>query len=251
MPPRSPRKPAPPHVVVTGGANGIGEAIVRAFQAAGACVYFCDCDAAGGKRLAAELGAQVDFTKVDLRNEAAIVRWIGFIGKTASRIDVLVNNAAIDTRRELRKMSAAEWDQMFALNLRAYFLTCREATRWMPTTGATIINFSSITFHNGPAPMSAYVATKAGIIGFTRSLARELGPRRIRVNTVSPGWVMTERQLRQYVTPATKRLIRKAQCIPELIQPAEIAEVVIFMASDASRAITCQENLVDRGWAHS
>src|SRR5262249_12482628 len=102
-----------------------------------------------------------------------------------------------------------------------------------------------------PAQMSAYVGTKGGVLGFTRSLARELGPRGIRVNAVSPGWVMTERQLRQYVTPATKKLIRRAQSIPELIQPEEIAEVVLFLASEASRAITGQEILADRGWEHS
>jgi NAD(P)-dependent dehydrogenase (short-subunit alcohol dehydrogenase family) len=99
--------------------------------------------------------------------------------------------------------------------------------------------------------MSAYVATKAGIIGLTRSLARELGPRGIRVNTVSPGWVMTERQLREHVTPATKKLIRKSQCVPELLQPEEIAQVILFLASQASAAITGQEILADRGWAHS
>lgn len=249
--PRPSRAIAPPNVVITGGANGIGEAIVRAFHAQGARVFFCDCDAAGGKRLATELGAQVEFARVDLRQEQEIVRWIERIGRATGRIDVLVNNAAIDTRREMGATTAAEWDSMFALNLRAYFLTCREILPWVPATGGSIVNLSSITFHNGPAPMSAYVATKGGIIGFTRSLARELGPRRIRVNTVSPGWVMTERQLREYVTPATKRMIRKAQCIPELIEPEEIAEVVLFLASDASRAITGQEILVDRGWAHS
>jgi NAD(P)-dependent dehydrogenase (short-subunit alcohol dehydrogenase family) len=148
-------------------------------------------------------------------------------------------------------MSAADWDDMFALNLRAYFLTCREACPLMPKRGASIVNLASITFHIAPPEMSAYVATKGGILGFTRSLARELGPRRIRVNTVSPGWVMTERQLRQFVTPAVKRLIRRSQCIPELIQPEDIAEVVVFLASDASRAMTGQELLVDRGWAHS
>jgi NAD(P)-dependent dehydrogenase (short-subunit alcohol dehydrogenase family) len=137
-----------------------------------------------------------------------------------------------------------------ARNLRACMLTVREAAPAM-TAGSSIINLSSITFHQGPALMSAYVATKAGLIGMTRSLARELGPRRIRVNTVSPGWVMTERQLRQYVTPAIRRLIRKAQCIPDLLQPEEIAQVILFLASDGSRAITGQELLVDRGWAHS
>ena len=89
------------------------------------------------------------------------------------------------------------------------------------------------------------------ILGFTRSLARELGPRGIRVNAVSPGWVMTERQLRQFVTPAVKRLIKKSQCVPVLIQPGEIASVVLFLASEVSRAITGQEILADRGWAHS
>ena len=99
--------------------------------------------------------------------------------------------------------------------------------------------------------MTAYVSTKAGIIGFTRSLARELGPRRIRVNVISPGWIMTDRQLKQFVTPAVKRLIRSSQCIPDLIQPRDIAEVALFLASDASTALTGQEILADRGWAFS
>ena len=117
--------------------------------------------------------------------------------------------------------------------------------------GASIINFSSITFHIGPTEMSAYVATKGGIIGFTRSLARELGPRGIRVNTLSPGWIMTHRQLEQFVTKRVKKMIRESQCVPDLIQPSEIAEVAMFLASDASAAMTGQELLVDRGWAYS
>jgi NAD(P)-dependent dehydrogenase (short-subunit alcohol dehydrogenase family) len=99
--------------------------------------------------------------------------------------------------------------------------------------------------------MTAYVATKAGIIGFTRALARELGPRRIRANVISPGWTMTERQLKQYVTPATRREIRSSQCIPDLIEPSEIAEVALFLASEASGALTGQEILADRGWRFS
>jgi len=99
--------------------------------------------------------------------------------------------------------------------------------------------------------MAAYVATKGGMLGFTRSLARELGPKRIRVNAVSPGWIMTERQLRQYVTLAVKRLIKRSQCIPDPIQPSETADVVLFLASNASSSITGQEILADRGWAHS
>lgn len=237
--------------VITGGAQGIGAAIVRAFHQQGAQVFFCDRDARAGKTLTAELGGKVHFERVDLCQEKEICRWVDGIGSQSKTIDVLINNAAADPRCALTDMTASNWDELFALNLRAYFLMCREASRFMPKRGASIVNLASITFHIAPAEMSAYVATKGGILGFTRSLARELGRRKIRVNTVSPGWTMTERQLRQFVTPAVKRLIRRSQCIPDLVQPEEIAEVVVFLASDASRAITGQEILVDRGWAHS
>jgi NAD(P)-dependent dehydrogenase (short-subunit alcohol dehydrogenase family) len=150
----------------------------------------------------------------------------------------------------LASVSVKDWDDLFATNLRAYFLMARETAPHM-TSGSSIINFSSITVHTGPAPMSAYVATKGGALAFTRSLARELGPRGIRVNTISPGWIMTERQLKQFVTPAVKRLIRTSQCVPDLLKPQEIADVALFLASNASRAITGQEILADRGWAHS
>jgi D-xylose 1-dehydrogenase len=113
------------------------------------------------------------------------------------------------------------------------------------------VNLSSITFHQGPPQMSAYVASKSAIIGLTRSLARELGPKGIRVNTLSPGWVMTDRQLKEYVRAETKRVIKASQCIPELLQPAEMAQVVLFLASESSSAITGQEILADRGWFHS
>jgi len=238
-------------VVVTGGANGIGEAIVRAFHAQQAIVHFCDTDAVAGQSLAAELGERAVFSRVDLTREVQIVSWVKRITKEDQSIHALVNNAARDPRMELESMSVKDWDDLFATNLRAYFLMAREVAPALPKGTGAIINFASITFHIAPAPMTAYVATKGGILGFTRSLARELGPRGIRVNTVSPGWVMTERQLKEFVTPAVKRLIRRSQCIPDLLQPAEIADVVLFLASEASRAITGQELLVDRGWAHS
>jgi len=164
---------------------------------------------------------------------------------------VLVNNAAIDPRIALAEQTTEKLDDLFAINLRPFFILARACAPLMPAGQSAIINLSSITFHQGPAKMSAYVATKAAIIGFTRALARELGPARIRVNTVSPGWVMTERQLREYVTPATRKLILKSQCVPELLQPEDLAEVILFLASGASRAISGQEILADRGWFHS
>lgn len=236
-------------VLITGGANGIGTAMVEAFAAQGATVCFCDIDPAGGA-IAARLGENLHFDKIDLRNEAEIVRWCDRLAARWPRFDVLINNAASDPRQPLAQATTEFWDDLFARNLRACFLTCREALKRMQR-GASIINFGSITFHLGPTPMTAYVATKGGILAFTRSLAREIGPRGIRANTLSPGWIMTERQLREFVNEETKALILRSQCIPELLQPSEIAGVALFLASDASGAITGQEILADRGWAHS
>ena len=235
-------------VLVTGGANGIGAATVFAFRQQQARVFFCDTDSSAGKSLAGEIGAV--FQPVDLRHEKQIVRWISGIARRQGAIDVLINNAACDPRIPLRELTTKRWDDLFAVNLRAAFLCSREAAPHM-RKGNAIINLASITWHIAPPQMAAYVATKGGILGFTRSLARELGPRRIRVNAVSPGWIMTERQLREYITPAVKRLIKRSQCIPDRIQPPEIAAVVLFLASDASSSITGQEILADRGWAHS
>jgi NAD(P)-dependent dehydrogenase (short-subunit alcohol dehydrogenase family) len=238
-------------VLVTGGANGIGAAIVRAFHAQNARVFFCDTDAAAGRSLAKELGARISFARVDLRREGQIVRWVRQVTGDGKPLRVLVNNAARDPRMALESMSAKDWDDLFATNLRAYFLMARETVPHIEEGTGSIINLASITFHNAPAAMSAYVATKGGVLGFTRSLARELGPRRIRVNTVSPGWIMTERQLKEFVTPQVKRLIRRSQCVPDLLEPSDIADVVLFLASNASRALTGQEILADRGWEHS
>ena len=237
-------------VVLTGGANGIGEATVRAFHAQGATVCFCDVDEDAGKKLAAELGRSAQFAKVDLRREAQVKRWIAKVAKTHGRIDVLVNNAACDPRIPLEECSASDWDDLFARNLRAMFLTARETSPHLPDDQGAIVNFSSLTFFEGPKEMSAYVATKAGAIGLTRSLARELGSRGIRVNTVCPGWIMTDRQLKMFVGAKVKRQLKKDQCIPKLIQPEEVAETVLFLASDSSRAMTGQALLVDRGWYH-
>jgi NAD(P)-dependent dehydrogenase (short-subunit alcohol dehydrogenase family) len=233
-------------VLITGGANGIGEAMVRAFSEQGAIVHFCDIDTKSGGNLAKELGPSVHFEKVDLMREREIENWIAKVAK----VDVLINNAASDPRVRLEELTSKAWDDLFSRNLRAYFLTIREAAKKMQR-GASIVNFASITFHQGPAQMSAYVATKGGVIALTRSLARELGIRGIRVNTLSPGWIMTKRQLREYVTPSARKTILRSQCIPELLQPEGIAAVALFLASESSEAITGQEILADRGWYHS
>lgn len=237
-------------VVVTGGANGIGAATVRMFHEQGARTFFCDKDSARGAQLAKELGTNASFQPLDLMNESEIVSWIASIKSSGRTIHTLVNNAAWDPRIPFLETSTKQWDDLFALNLRAYFLMARECAPIM-ARGSSIVNIASITFYNTPKNLVAYVATKGGVIGFTRCLARELGERRIRVNCVSPGWVFTERQIRDYLNDTSKRLIEERQCIPDYIQPGEIASVVLFLASDLSVAVTGQEVLVDRGWQHS
>lgn len=237
------------NVLVTGGANGIGKAIVQAFAAQGAHLWFCDVDTKAGRALERELGSSAQFTAVDLTREAAIQRWVRAVGKQASTLRAVINNAARDPRIELEKTSSKDWDDLFALNLRAYFLVAREAAPLL-SIGASVVNIASITFNLGPANMAAYVSTKGGVVGLTRALARALGPRRIRVNALSPGWVMTERQLRMYVDQKTKAMIRKSQCIPELLEAADIANVVLFLASSASAAVTGQHIMADRGWTY-
>jgi len=237
-------------VIITGGANGIGAATVRLFHEQGAQVFFCDTDTARGELLAKELGGKVSFQAVDLQSEPEIIAWIQQIKSAAGGIRVLVNNAACDPRIPFLETSSEQWDDLFAVNARAGFLTARECAPAMPR-GASIVNLASIVFYNSPRQLVAYVATKGAVIGFTRCLARELGERGIRVNCVSPGWVFTERQMRDHLTPENRRLLEERQCISEHIQPREIATIILFLASDLSAAITGQEILADRGWQHS
>lgn len=237
-------------VLVTGGANGIGEATVRLFHQHGARVFFCDKDGVAGARLAQELGSNVCFQALDLKDEGAIVSWVAGIKAARPTIRALVNNAAYDPRIPFLETSSQQWDDLFAINTRACFLTARECVPVM-AAGASIVNVTSVVFHNTPKNLVAYVATKGGLMGFTRCLARELGDRRIRVNCVSPGWVFTERQKQEHLDEAAKRMIHERQCIPDHLQPDEIARVILFLASDLSAAVTGQEILADRGWAHS
>lgn len=237
-------------VLITGGANGIGKSMVEAFDEAGAMVSFCDMNSSQGIALE-EATECAKFTLLDLRIEDQVRQWIDQSAEINGRIDVLINNAASDPRIEFESMTVEQWDDLFARNIRAYFIAAQQASTRFPATGGAMINFSSITVHKSPAKMEAYVSTKAATIGLTQSLARELGPRNIRVNTLSPGWVMTDRQLEEFVTPEVKQMLRREQCIGELILPGEIAKVALFLASEMSSAITGQEFLVDRGWACS
>ena len=150
-------------VVITGGANGIGKAMVHAFVDQGARVHFCDLDSKSGKQLAKEFNGDASFRRVDLTREMEVRTWIDRIAKTESEIHVLINNAAVDPRIELTELTMKQWDSVFSLNIRAFVIAVQQAVPHMPR-GGSIINFSSITHHRSPSAMSAYVATKSGII---------------------------------------------------------------------------------------
>lgn len=254
MAPSTPPHPTYPDLrakvaLVTGGAQGIGAAIAEALAHAGATVHVGDVDDARGTALAARLGPACQFRQVDVTNEQQIADWVKSVGSEYGSIDVVVNNAASDRRIRLEDLSTQEWDHLLALNLRAHFLMCREAAPYLKA-GSSIINLGSVTFHVGYANLSAYIASKGGIVGLTRGLARELGPRGVRVNCLAPGWTMTERQLRDHVSPETVNWVKGVQCLPELLQPEEVAQVALFLASQASSAITGQIIVADKGWAH-
>lgn len=237
-------------VIITGGATGIGEALVRAFAAQESHVHFCDIEEEAGRELAKTLGENVQFSNVDLTEEAEVVRWIKEIADEHQKIKVLLNNAAQDSRVSLEDTTMDRWDALTKVNLRAAYLCTQQAFPYMKNNAASIINFGSVTFQLGEAGLSAYVTAKGATVAMSRSLARELGPHHIRVNTLSPGWVMTEKQLRLHVNDEVKEMLFRDQCIPTLIEPEEIAEVALFLASEASLAITGQNIAVNRGWTH-
>src|SRR6185436_15279599 len=159
-----------------------------------------DIDDARSTALAARLGSAAQYSHADVTHEQQVAEWVKRIGAEHGALDVLVNNAASDPRIRLENLSTREWDELLALNLRSHFLLARESLPYLHA-GSSIINLGSVTYHVGYAELSGYIAAKGGIVGLTRGLARELGPRGVRVNCLTPGWTMTERQLRDHVTP--------------------------------------------------
>jgi D-xylose 1-dehydrogenase len=240
-------------VVVTGGGSGIGASIVAHFAEQGARVGFIDFDAEAGRALIAELGpnaTRCQFVEADLRDieqlRAAMTRLAADLGRTPT---VLVNNAARDDRHSIEQVTPEYWDERMATNLRHQFFSAQALIPGMVEAGGgSIINMSSVSFLLGQGGMPVYLTAKSAAIGLTRALARDLGPHRIRVNSVIPGWIMTERQTRLWLTPEGERKIAQEQCIPEKLYPPDIARMVLWLAADDSRLVTAQSFVVDGGW---
>lgn len=240
-------------VFVTGGASGIGAGIVEHFCAQNARVSFIDIQREAADRLIAGIVSRGHckprFFPGDLKDISALQAAIAGAGRLDGPIRVLVNNAANDDRHQVEKVTEAYWQDRMEVNLRHQFFAAQAVRPQMREAGGgSIINFGSISWMNSERDCIAYVTAKAAVSGLTRGLARELGPERIRVNCVVPGWVMTERQLKLWVTPEGEREMDRNQCLPGRLVPADIARMVLWLAADDSRMCTAQNFIVDAGW---
>ena len=240
-------------VFITGGATGIGAAFVAQFAAQGARVAFCDIDASAGESLADALGdarAKPLFLACDITDVEALRSAIADARSALGPIAVLVNNAANDKRHAIAEVTPESFDAGIAVNLRHQFFAAQAVVDDMKATGGgAIINLGSISWmlKNGGYPV--YVTAKAAISGLTRGLARDLGPFGIRVNTLVPGWVMTEKQRRLWLDEAGLRALKAGQCLDGELLPEDLARMALFLAADDSRMITAQDFIVDGGWA--
>lgn len=236
-------------VIVTGGASGIGADIVRAFAGQGAQVGFIDMDAAAGHALVLGV-AGAHFESCDVRDVAALRSAMSALQQRLGGVDVLVNNVANDQRHRIDEVTPEYFDERIAVNLRPhYFATQAVLASMRERGGGSIVNIGSGSWKNKTAQLSIYVTAKSAMTGLTRALARDLGPHRIRVNCVVPGWVMTERQLALWVDAEGERAMDANHCIPGRIVGADIAHMVLFLAADTARMVTAQEFVVDAGWS--
>ncbi len=241
------------HVIVTGGASGIGESIVEHFAAQKTLVSFLDIQREAGEQLAERIAARgdvrPDFIHCDLTDldslRAAIGGAIARHGAPAS----LVNNAGNDDRHKIEAVTPDYWQNRMDTNLRHQFFASQAVRPAMRDAGGgSIICFGSISWMASEGGYIAYVTAKAAISGLTRGLARELGPERIRVNCVVPGWVMTKRQIALWLDEAGERQIAERQCLPDKLMPPDLARMVLWLAAADSRMCTAQNFIVDAGW---
>jgi NAD(P)-dependent dehydrogenase (short-subunit alcohol dehydrogenase family) len=241
-------------VFVTGGGSGIGAALTEGFLRQGARVAFCQrsdatpfCDA-----VEAATGNRPLYLPCDISVTDQLQLTLDTAAKAHGPITVLVNNAANDTRHETLATDQALWDWSMAVNLRSYFFACQAVIPGMRAAGGgSIINFSSISFMMADTGYAAYITANAGIVGLTRTLAREFGPDRIRVNALAPGWVLTDRQKELWVTPESLAAHLARQCLPDPLEPGDVTGTVLFLASQASRMMTSQTLILDGGYISS
>jgi D-xylose 1-dehydrogenase len=245
-------------VFISGGTTGIGTSFVQEFHAQGARVGFIGRNAGAGEELLVKIAASPAtrdtpaplFMACDVTDIAALRGAIAQTRKAFGPIGVLVNNAANDQRHVVEEVTPEFWDQCMNVNLRHQFFAAQAVVADMTGLGGgSIINLGSISWIIKGPGYPAYATTKAAIHGLTRSLAKDLGKRNIRVNALVPGWVMTDKQLKMWVTPESEKEIDANQCLPGRLQSEDISAMALFLASDDSRMCTAQSFVVDAGWS--
>lgn len=235
-------------VFITGGASGIGEVFVTAFHAQGCKVGFVDLQEDAGQALAKKLGGDAWFRRCDVTDASALQSAIRDCAGALGPITVLINNVANDTRQVSAEVTAEVWRKDLAVNLDPAFIASVAAYPMMKAAGGgSIVHVSSINALLGPAQLAAYSAAKGGLNSLAKVLAHEWGPDRIRVNALSPGWVITERQLKLWLTPEAEAEWEKLTGLKDRIMPDDIARAALFLAADDSRMMTGQNLVVDAG----
>lgn len=239
-------------VFITGGATGIGACLVEAFAAQGSIIGFVDINEEAGNQLAADVrerfGAQVEFRACDVTRIDALRLAIRTLADSCGDFTVLVNNVANDQRYDPRYLSEQAWYNSLAVNLHPAFFAAQTVQPFMARQGGgVIINFSSINALFGPSKLPSYNTAKAALLGLTKSLARDFGTDKIRVNAIVPGWVITERQLNKWLTPEAEAWWMDQVCLKERILPEDVANLTLFLASEDARMITGQKFVIDGG----
>ncbi len=239
-------------VIVTGGGSGIGAEIVRSFVRQGARVGFIDRSPEAGHALAESLRGQEFepvFCALDLTDLEKLKTTVPALIERLGGADILVNNAANDERHALSDVTPAYWRDRMAVNLDHFVFMAQSVLPAMERAGGgVILNMGSCSWRLGLGGMTAYVTAKAAIEGLTNGLARELGPRRIRVNCIVPGFVRTPRQVEKWLTPDLERTILEGQCLPDFIEATDVANLVTFLASDWAKMCSSGSYPVDGGW---
>tara|TARA_Y100001970_G_scaffold281985_1_gene393892 strand:- start:6663 stop:7424 length:762 start_codon:yes stop_codon:yes gene_type:complete len=240
-------------VFITGGGSGIGASIVQHFCEQNSEVYFIDINEEASKKLISECKNKnfsiPNFIKCDLLNIKELQKTISKIISEKGPIEILINNAASDERHKIDEVTEQFWDERININLRHYFFTVQSVRETMiKNKEGVIVNIGSVSWMIGQGGMPAYSAAKSAVVGLTRSFARDLGEYNIRVNSVVPGWTITDRQLEKWLTPESEADMMKKQCIKKRLMPSDIAKAVLFFSSNQSSGCTNQSYVVDNGW---
>ena len=237
-------------VFITGGGSGIGEHIVGEFCRQGARVTFIDIDEEPSQklveRLAKEAGNQPRFIFCDVRNIASLREAMEAAKESMGALTTLINNASRDDRHAISEVTPEYWDECLNINLRPHFFSIQKAAEQMQE-GGSIINMGSIGWMRGRPDIAAYTTSKGAISALTRTMAREVGPQGIRVNSVVPGAIVTERQKKLWLSSEVDQQFLDLQSLKFRIQPDDVVAMVMFLASDDSRACTGQNFIVDGG----